>query len=95
MRRPPPSNDRQDGFARGAERTMFEKLNQLGGSTYDLQPLETTEKKFSGRSRLYIGNLPNEITEDEISNLFKQYGETSELFINKEKNFGFIRMVKI
>lgn len=93
MRRPPPSNDRQDGVSRGAERAMYDKLNQLGGTSYDLPHLENTEKRFSGRSRLYIGNLPNDVVEEEIGNLFKQYGETSELFINKEKNFGFIRMV--
>ncbi|XP_044742881.1 hrp65 protein-like [Chrysoperla carnea] len=69
-----------------------ERLMMISGSTLDLQPLDTTEKKFAGRNRLYIGNLTNDITEDEINELFKPYGETSELFLNKEKMFAFIRL---
>lgn len=91
-----PNMERPDGpaFPRpGPERMMYEKLNQMGGHTYDLPLLDTKEKKFSGRSRLYIGNIPAEVTEEDLNNLFKPYGETSELFINKEKNFGFIRLV--
>jgi hypothetical protein len=42
---------------------------------------------------LYIGNLTNDVTEDEITQLFQPYGETAELFVNKEKNFAFIRLV--
>lgn len=51
------------------------------------------EKKFTGRCRLYIGNLTSDVTEDEITQLFQPYGETAELFVNKEKNFAFIRLV--
>lgn len=36
-----------------------------------------------------------DITEDDIKELFKPYGEVAELFVNKEKNFAFIRMVII
>jgi RNA recognition motif-containing protein len=43
---------------------------------------------------LYIGNLTNDVTEDEITQLFQPYGETAELFVNKEKNFAFIRLVR-
>lgn len=63
------------------------------GPLIDLPPIEQPEVKFNGRSRLYIGNLTNDITEEEIQNLFGQFGETAELFLNKEKNFGFIKMV--
>lgn len=74
------------------ERIMFEKLNEMCGPTYDLQPLDATEKKFSGKCRLYIGNIPSELEESELTDMFKKYGETNELFINREKNFGFIKM---
>lgn len=70
-----------------------DKLSSLAGPTHDLPPLDQSEKKFSGRNRLYIGNLTNDVTEQEISNLFQKFGETSELFVNQEKNFAFIRMV--
>lgn len=94
---PPGGPNQHDGGQSGnrvhpAERIMNDKLNQLTGNTYELPPLSTEEKKFSGRSRLYIGNIAAETTEDEINDLFKKFGETSELFINREKCFGFIRM---
>lgn len=74
------------------ERLMYEKLTEIGGPTFELPPVETTEKKFSGKCRLYIGNIPAELDESEIIDMFKKYGETSELFINREKNFGFIKL---
>jgi RNA recognition motif-containing protein len=37
--------------------------------------------------------LTSDVTEDEITQLFQPYGETAELFVNKEKNFAFIRLV--
>ncbi|XP_050346602.1 hrp65 protein-like [Nymphalis io] len=74
------------------EHMLANKLKDLMGPLIDLPPLEQTEVKFNGRSRLYIGNLSNDVTEEEIQNLFSQFGEAAELFINKEKNFGFIKM---
>lgn len=69
------------------------KLKDLVGPLHDLPPLDLQEVKFNGRSRLYIGNISAEATENEINQLFSAYGETAELFINKEKNFGFIKLV--
>lgn len=73
----------------------MERVMAIGGSTHELPPLDTTEKKFSGRNRLYIGNLTNDVTEEEIQTMFQKYGEISELFVNKEKSFAFLRMVII
>lgn len=74
---------------------LANKLKDLTGPIHDLPPLEQSEVKFNGRSRLYIGNITSDVTEEEINNLFGQFGETAELFLNKEKNFGFIKMVRI
>nr|CAD7398812.1 unnamed protein product [Timema poppensis] len=71
---------------------LNERLAALAAPTHDLPPQDVSEKKFSGRCRLYIGNLTNDVTEEEMQQLFSPYGETSELFVNKEKNFAFIRM---
>jgi proline- and glutamine-rich splicing factor len=68
-------------------------LAGLSAPTHDLLPQDTREKKFTGRCRLYIGNLTSDVTEDEITQLFQPFGETAELFVNKEKNFAFIRLV--
>lgn len=73
---------------------LANKLKDLIGPLVDLPPIDQTEVKFNGRSRLYIGNFTSDLTEEEIQNLFAAYGETAELFVNKEKNFGFIKMVR-
>jgi hypothetical protein len=70
-----------------------EKLSNMAGPTFDLQPLEMDEKKFSGRTRLYVGNIGNDVDENDLRGLFSPYGETSEYFLNKEKNFAFVRVV--
>ncbi|XP_031348721.1 hrp65 protein-like isoform X1 [Photinus pyralis] len=77
---------------RNPDDRLNDRVAQMSGPTFDLAPLDTAEKKFSGRARLYIGNIATESTEEEIHDLFKNYGETNELFVNKEKNFGFIKM---
>lgn len=53
------------------------------------------EKTYTQRCRLFIGNLPNDISEDEFRKLFAKYGEPSEIFINQGKGFGFIRLVRL
>lgn len=77
------------------EQMLANKLKDLQGPILDLPPLDQSEVKFNGRSRLYIGNLTNDVTEEEILGMFGAYGETAELFLNKEKNFGFIKMVSL
>lgn len=72
---------------------ISEKLLNIAGPTVDLPTLDVKEKKFAGHCRLYIGNLTNDVTDEEINVLFSPYGETAEVFVNKEKNFAFIRMV--
>lgn len=72
---------------------LANKLKDLAGPLTELPTIDQSEVKFNGRSRLYIGNLTGDATEDEITSLFAPFGETAELFINKEKNFGFIKMV--
>lgn len=51
------------------------------------------EKKFANRARVYVGNLPRGMTEDELMAMFKPYGEITQVYLEKEKNFGFARMV--
>lgn len=51
------------------------------------------EKKFSGRCRLFVANMVNTTTESELRSMFTPYGETGEVYINKDKGFGFIRLV--
>jgi len=68
------------------------KLKNLQGPTHDLPELVCEEIKFSGRNRLYIGNLTSDVTEEELKELFSPYGEIAEAFINAEKNFAFLKI---
>lgn len=69
-----------------------QKLKNFSGPTHDLPDLQCEEVKFSGRNRLYIGNLTSDVTEEELKELFRPYGEISEAFINTEKNFAFLKI---
>lgn len=72
---------------------MLEKLASLSSPTADLPIRSFKETKFSGRSRLYVGNLGNDIVEQDLKEHFSTYGEIAEVFLNKEKGFAFVRLV--
>ena len=48
--------------------------------------------------KLYVGNLPNNMTEDELTSEFKEFGEIQSLKIitdrdtGRSRGFGFIEM---
>ncbi|XP_056626177.1 paraspeckle component 1 isoform X4 [Triplophysa dalaica] len=50
------------------------------------------EKFFNQRCRLFVGNLPKDITEEDFKKLFLKYSEANEVFINRDRGFGFIRL---
>ena len=59
------------------------------------EPVPKREKKFSNKSRLFVGNLPRGMIEDDIRKLFEPFGEVQEVFLQKEKSFGFVRLVGV
>ncbi|RLV98451.1 hypothetical protein DV515_00010836 [Chloebia gouldiae] len=68
--------------------------SQNEGLTIDLKNFRKPgEKTFTQRSRLFVGNLPPDITEEEMRKLFEKYGKAGEVFIHKDKGFGFIRLM--
>merc|ERR1719510_2364136 len=50
------------------------------------------EKKFNMRARLFIGNIGDGTTEENLKEMISQYGEVGETFFQKEKRFAFLRM---
>ncbi|XP_072287420.1 non-POU domain-containing octamer-binding protein [Pyxicephalus adspersus] len=63
------------------------------GITIDLKSFKKPgEKTYTQRSRLFVGNLPADVTEEELRKLFEKYGKAGEIFIHKDKGFGFIRL---
>lgn len=68
--------------------------NELREVTLDLKSFRRPgEKTFTQRCRLFVGNLPTDITEEDFRKLFAKYGEANEVFINRDRGFGFIRLV--
>ena len=74
-----------------SSRFDIESERSRDGSSSDHH--ELLPKKFSGRCRLFVGNVPPETREQEFESWFKPYGECSEIFLNAQRGFGFIRMV--
>lgn len=86
---------RKDINSGGRDRDDYylnERLSSIKVPTIDLPPLEKSEKKFACKSRLYIGNLPPKAAEEQITDLFKKYGEIDDVFINDSKSFAFLKM---
>ena len=64
-----------------------------GGAGVGDQDGARREKKFSNRARLFVGNLPRDFNDQHLKKLFEEFGEVKEVFVKKDKNFGFVRMV--
>ncbi|XP_038613786.1 LOW QUALITY PROTEIN: splicing factor, proline- and glutamine-rich [Tachyglossus aculeatus] len=70
-----------------------EKLSDSEGFKANLSLLRRPgEKTYTQRCRLFVGNLPADITDEDFKRLFAKYGEPGEVFINKGKGFGFIKL---
>lgn len=71
---------------------MYKKLRQISGPTYNLKPLNYADNKFANRTKLYVGNISSQATEEEIKSLFEHYGEIGQTYLNKKKNFACVKM---
>lgn len=104
---PPPANKDGDSAQPPSEQSppaeQPKDEEAAGGETADKSPAEMTvdlrsfrkpgEKTFTQRSRLFVGNLPQSMTEEEFKNMFAKYGDVNEVFVNSERGFGLIRLV--
>ena len=53
---------------------------------------EVPKKKFTQRCRLFVGNLPIDLKESELKELFAPHGDISECYLSG-KGFAFLRLV--
>ncbi|XP_015920502.1 non-POU domain-containing octamer-binding protein [Parasteatoda tepidariorum] len=86
-------NDNQHNQQWARKDFVKEKLESMSGPTTNLTSKENVSaKKFTGRCRLFVGNLPTSTTEEEFRKMFKEFGELGEVFLNKQKGFGFVNL---
>ena len=50
------------------------------------------EKRFSWKARLFVANVPG-IDLATFKGLFSAYGEIRDVHLNREKGFGFLKLV--
>lgn len=63
-----------------------------GQSMKSLPELDRTEKKFSGRSHLYVGGVASNTTEKQLKEWFGEFGEVGDVYLKTDKYFAFVRM---
>jgi RNA recognition motif-containing protein len=75
---------------------LYHSTHSYQNSYYrdDYSQHDGREKKFTGRCRLFVGNLPADINENEFKELFSKYGEIGEVFLNTQRGFGFVKLVR-
>jgi RNA recognition motif-containing protein len=62
---------------------------------FPTDPSTVPKSSQGGRSRLFIGNVPTDLTQDEFQVLFRKYGELIEYYINPSRGFGFVKLVSL
>uniref|UniRef100_A0A8C6UZK3 RRM domain-containing protein n=1 Tax=Neogobius melanostomus TaxID=47308 RepID=A0A8C6UZK3_9GOBI len=88
-----PMEQAHSGGANGQQPDPSENTSVNESLTLDLQSFRRPgEKTFTQRCRLFVGNLPPGVSDEELENLFAKYGKASEIFVNKERGFGFVRL---
>lgn len=87
------SNKKTEGqkVTRNEFELISEKLRAIHSPVVDLNPIKY-DGKFLGRYRLYVCNLATSVTKEDLENTFKAYGEVNDVFIQANRNFGFVRM---
>ncbi len=78
----------------GGETSQLGMFGQSSGLGQGASEVRRPIKKFSNKARLFVGNLPRDFSEEELKKLFEPHGEVQEVYVHREKNFGFVRMVR-
>ncbi|CAF3086609.1 unnamed protein product [Rotaria sp. Silwood2] len=89
------SDKEQQSIGQKRPRTETNSQQQnVFDSTTSLSQQQINERKTTqgGRCRLFIGNVPSDLTQDEFQLLFGKYGELVEYFVNPSRGFGFIKL---
>ncbi|UJR22935.1 hypothetical protein I4U23_025962 [Adineta vaga] len=76
------------------EGNSLQSTTTFDSTTLSSQQQQNNEKKMAqgGRCRLFIGNIPSDLTQEEFQLLFGKYGELVEYFVNPSRGFGFVKL---
>jgi hypothetical protein len=55
---------------------------------YPVNLIARTHERIFSKMNIYVGNLPYELTNDELKDVFQQYGEVSSVNIITDKMTG-------
>ena len=65
--------------------------NQLAGEKISVQYISKSTKKTSVETfGVFVGNIPKVLHKPEFQQIFAKYGKISSIFLNSEKNFGYV-----
>ena len=97
-----PSNDQQRTMGPGGQKrprmeTNSQQASLIFDSSASSSQQQNNDKKTTqgGRCRLFIGNIPSDLTQEEFQILFGKYGELIEYFVNPSRGFGFVKLVDL
>ncbi|GMS89353.1 hypothetical protein PENTCL1PPCAC_11528, partial [Pristionchus entomophagus] len=81
------------GVAPTRNAQMSGRGRDMNGQAFTESELMTDlpKKKFTGRCRLFVGNLPNEVKEQELKEMFSPHGDIAECYLSG-KGFAFLRL---
>ena len=74
---------------------FWDRIHELSGPQYDLEPVDMSEKKFNSQSRLFVGSLARDIDLEELKEMFNKHGELGQVYYNKEGGYAFINFVSL
>lgn len=88
----PMQNNRPNPVQNGQNKNQpIKRFNPVNPPKTQPEPVPS-EKKFTGRCRLFVGNLPADISEKEFKDLFSKFGDLGEIFLNTQRSFGFVKL---
>ncbi|XP_034033506.1 paraspeckle component 1 [Thalassophryne amazonica] len=87
------SADKESSAPPAQKPAAAERADGPSKMTLDLKSFRRPgEKTFTQRCRLFVGSLTPEVKEEDFRKLFAKYGKASEVFVNPERGFAFIRL---
>ncbi|XP_068755833.1 non-POU domain-containing octamer-binding protein-like isoform X2 [Montipora capricornis] len=85
------SSEKDEKSGEKTYRKPSESPASKGSTNWNSSSTRPKERKFTGRCRLFVGNLVS-CDEAELKEMFEKYGEVAETFVNNDKGFGFVRL---